>query len=78
VNEDLQGKLIEYKDLNNHLEYSWQHKYEQLSKDREIVVETLKNGSEKALVILKTEYEIKINDLKKQCKEDITRIDMLR
>jgi len=65
VNEDLQGKLIEYKDLNNHLEYSWQHKYEQLQKDREIVVETLKNGSEKALVILKTEYESKINDLKK-------------
>lgn len=60
ANEDLQAKLIEYKDLNFHLEQSWKLKYDQLSRDRDIIVETLKSGSERALLIVKSEYEKKI------------------
>jgi hypothetical protein len=54
---------VEYKDLNFHLEQSWKVKCEQLSRDRDIVVETLKSGSERALLIVKGEYEKKITDM---------------
>jgi hypothetical protein len=50
-------------------------KYDQLSRDRDIVVETLKSGSERALLIVKSEYEKKIADLSAQFKEDILKID---
>jgi len=42
------------------VERDWKHKYDQLSRDRDIIVETLKNGSERALQIVKNEYERKI------------------
>jgi hypothetical protein len=56
----MQSKLLEYKELNTHLEREWQHKYENLQRDRDVIVETLKNGSERALHIVKNEYERKI------------------
>lgn len=42
------------------------------------MIETLKNGTERAMTILKAEYDKKISELQLQCKEDITKIDMLR
>ena len=70
--------LIEYKDLNFHLEQSWKLKYDQLSHDRDVIVETLKSGSERALLIVKGEYEKKIQELSSQFKEDILKIDQVR
>jgi len=49
ANEELQSKLLDYKELNQQLEREWQHKYEKLQRDRDMVVDTLKNGSERAL-----------------------------
>jgi len=42
------------------------------------MVETFKNSSERALHILKTEFDKKMQDIKSQCKDDITKIDGLR
>ena len=41
-------------------------------------METLKNGSERALNILKNEYEKKMQEVNSTCKEDIQKIDGLR
>jgi len=49
ANEELQSKLLDYKELNQQLEREWQQKYEKLQRDRDMVVDTLKNGSERAL-----------------------------
>ncbi len=70
--------MIEYKDLNFHLEQSWKLKYDQLTRDRDIIVETLKSGSERALLIVKSEYEKKIQVLSSQFKEDILKVDQAR
>ena len=78
ANEDLQGKLLEYKELNAQVEREWKHKYEQLSRDRDMIVETVKNGSERALQIVKHEYERKIQELQAQAKEDILKVDNAR
>ena len=74
ANEELQSKLLEYKELNSQLEREWQQKYE----DREMVVDTVKNGSERALQIVKTEYERKIAEVQQQAKEDIIKVDNMR
>ena len=63
ANEELQGKLLDYKELNSQLEREWQQKYEKLQRDRDMMVDTLKNGSERALLIVKTEYERKIAEI---------------
>ena len=41
-------------------------------------METLKSGSERALLIVKGEYEKKITDMTAQFKEDLLRVDQLR
>ncbi len=43
-----------------------------------MIVETLKSGSERALLIVKGEYEKKIVDLSAQFKEDLLKIDQAR
>ena len=63
ANEELQGKLLDYKELNSQVEREWQQKYEKLQRDRDMMVDTLKNGSERALLIVKTEYERKIAEI---------------
>jgi chromosome segregation ATPase len=78
ANEDLQTKLMEYKELNAQVEREWQNKYEQLQRDRDMIVETLKNGSERALHIVKAEYERKIGEIQAQAKEDIIKVDNMR
>jgi hypothetical protein len=40
-----------------------------------MIVETVKNGSERALQIVKHEYERKIQELQAQAKEDILKVD---
>jgi hypothetical protein len=40
-----------------------------------VIIETLKSGSERALLIVKGEYEKKIQDLSSQFKEDILKIE---
>ena len=78
ANEELQGKLLDYKELNSQLEREWQQKYEKLQRDRDMMVDTLKNGSERALQIVKTEYERKIAEILQQAKEDIIKVDNMR
>jgi len=43
-----------------------------------MMVDTLKNGSERALQIVKTEYERKIAEVQQQAKEDIIKVDNMR
>jgi hypothetical protein len=49
-----------------------------LQREKELVVETLKNASERALTVVKQEYERRMQELQGQCKEDITRIEAMR
>ncbi|TNV86320.1 hypothetical protein FGO68_gene14015 [Halteria grandinella] len=78
INEDLQNKLSEYKMLTTQAEYSWQQKYQQAQQEKEMIVETIKAGSEKALHVMKSENERRLTELQAQCKEDVLRIDGLR
>lgn len=63
INEDLQAKLAQYKSLNQQLEYSWQHKLEQAQLEREVIIDTLKAGSERALAVIKGDNDKRVAEL---------------
>jgi hypothetical protein len=74
----LQNKLAEYKALNQQLEYSWQHKLEQAQLEREVIIDTLKAGSERALAVIKGDNDKRVAELQAQFKEDLLKLDGLR
>lgn len=77
-NEDLQARLAEYKELNAQQEASWQQRCEQLVRERDATVDTLRAASERAMHLLKADCDQRLSDLQAQCKADLTQLDGLR
>eukprot|EP00347_Sterkiella_histriomuscorum_P016960 403351196 len=75
VNDDLNQTMLKMKDLNSQLEYSWGQKYESTIRDKEILIQTLKDASDRSITMLKHDYEKRINDQQAQFKQDILIID---
>lgn len=75
MNEELTGKLQEYKELNNQLEYSWAMKYEGMVRDKDAVLSAVRDASERALALARNETEKQLREIKTQVKQDIMIMD---